>query len=927
MNLSRLVPFFIAFRPLFAASFLALLLLFALPVSAGIRLDLQAGGRLGDVVEDQNGHIFIAQGMRIHTLAINAEGKLMLAGTSAPFEGMVTGLAMQGARLFAVVSGFDSSNSDAIAILRVGENGNLQTESLFEYSDDQFSSPAAMAVHGSTLFLVDTEFGLLSFDISGPGDPELIGADATTVGLFDAGIHAIDEARIVVWGVNFLGNFSLFIVDVSDPAQPVSGPGLSVPGGLDAHVDGDTLAIVGAEVALFSINDLELQLLAVLPDTAAFTAAGLGELLLLPRISSDNPVLEIWSLADPSAPVLLGETSSDLFGTGLRFSRIEVIDGGRQALHVAVDGSARLIDLTDTAAPFESDRLVLPGSVDVHATVESGGVLHLLDTHAGVTRVNPALAARDHTRLDLLAPVVDFPVAIDIASDGELLLVADWSQGVHVMRLGEAEPPEPISFVAFEFATSVAIDGKYAWAVSSTTGNSPPALISIDLTDPAAPRITSALTLSKGMRVQYREGLLYVLDQGTIGNGEGLMLFRPDSQGIPEFLTSVSPCSGPVDLDVRSGLAAVGCLFEGVFIYKLAGAATPTLLGHWNGDEGALVNTIGLDGPRLWVGDTRDVVLLDIQNPNEPKVVDRINAPGLIQGARLRPAAAGGMWLSGTNIGVLRVSDNRLLQPGQTALWFDPERSGEGWQIEILDANRAIGYWFTYDEAGNQRWLLGEGGINGLRIEFPELLVTSGPVFGPGFDPADLVMEVAGSASFEFTSCDQGRYSFDAFGQTLELPLLRLSRSMLLDCQPRASAISDRRAMQTGSWFSPERNGQGFTLQWLDDAQALITWFTYNERGEQFWIQAQGRAQGDDIVFPDAIATRGPRFGSAFDRSELELFPWGEIHLSLGCRTGRIEYHSELEQFGQGGYDLARLSIPAGLECPTADPPRNEPAL
>lgn len=39
----------------------------------------------------------------------------------------------------------------------------------------------------------------------------------------------------------------------------------------------------------------------------------------------------------------------------------------------------------------------------------------------------------------------------------------------------------------------------------------------------------------------------------------------------------------------------------------------------------------------------------------------------------------------------------------QTAHWYNPDRSGEGLVLEILSADSAVVYWFTYDEAGNQR--------------------------------------------------------------------------------------------------------------------------------------------------------------------------------------------------------------------------------
>lgn len=45
--------------------------------------------------------------------------------------------------------------------------------------------------------------------------------------------------------------------------------------------------------------------------------------------------------------------------------------------------------------------------------------------------------------------------------------------------------------------------------------------------------------------------------------------------------------------------------------------------------------------------------------------------------------------------------------PGHSAMWYDPARDGEGWMLEILADDRAVLYWFTFDEAGNPRWLVG----------------------------------------------------------------------------------------------------------------------------------------------------------------------------------------------------------------------------
>ena len=62
---------------------------------------------------------------------------------------------------------------------------------------------------------------------------------------------------------------------------------------------------------------------------------------------------------------------------------------------------------------------------------------------------------------------------------------------------------------------------------------------------------------------------------------------------------------------------------------------------------------------------------------------------------------------------------------GHSAMWYMPERNGEGWTLEILPDDHAVVYWFTYDNAGNARWLVGYGDIaradDGDEIQFAHL--------------------------------------------------------------------------------------------------------------------------------------------------------------------------------------------------------------
>lgn len=267
------------------------------------------------------------------------------------------------------------------------------------------------------------------------------------------------------------------------------------------------------------------------------------------------------------------------------------------------------------------------------------------------------------------------------------------------------------------------------------------------------------------------------------------------------------------------------------------------------------------------------------------------------------------------------------VEPMHSANWFNPDRSGEGWSLEILNNETAVGYWFTYDEAGNQRWLIGVGNVAGDHIDFPEMLVASGGRFGPDFDPGDVVLETVGSVSMTFTDCNNGFFEFSLFGQEMSIELARLSRTLTLDCDGTNEDFPDARGQQSGSWFDPTHSGEGFSLQWQTNGTAVVTWFTYTPDGDPYWMLGVGEKSAGVLLFPDVIATRGARFGAEFDAGDLEVFPWGELRMSLGCATGTADYASLLPEFGSGSFQLTRLTVLRGLNCTGSPGPDPDPGV
>jgi len=272
------------------------------------------------------------------------------------------------------------------------------------------------------------------------------------------------------------------------------------------------------------------------------------------------------------------------------------------------------------------------------------------------------------------------------------------------------------------------------------------------------------------------------------------------------------------------------------------------------------------------------------------------------------------------------------LEPGHTAMWFNPDRNGEGLVVEVLSSDRILLYWFTYDDEGNQRWLQGVGLLSedeedSQSIEILEFYLTRGPTFGATFDPEDLEILPVGSASLSFQGCESAIFSYDVNGQVGQIPVVRLSRTMGSTCRPLHGVPGEPTkfyAGESGTWFDPDSNGQGFALQWLTQDEALITWYTYDSQGNQYWMVGNGARDGDDIYFETLHSTKGARFGDEFDPDDVELIDWGSLRLSLSCGSGTADFHSELEEFGSGSLQLTRLTAIDGLPCPWVPPALND---
>ncbi len=256
------------------------------------------------------------------------------------------------------------------------------------------------------------------------------------------------------------------------------------------------------------------------------------------------------------------------------------------------------------------------------------------------------------------------------------------------------------------------------------------------------------------------------------------------------------------------------------------------------------------------------------------------------------------------------------LHPGISAAWQDADRTGEGFMLEFLPDGRAVLYWFTYDDAGEQDWYIAVGRSSGRRLLFPELLRIAGGEFGPGFDPAQITETVVGSAAFTWTGCDTGEMDWFVGAEQGRMQLTRLSRVMGATCDGAPAGPAGAAAGLSGSWKDPSHTGEGYTMEVLSDGRVLVYWFSFDPAGARRWFFGVGRIEDDVLVFDEMLTTRGARFGDAFDPADVDVQTWGSLQLDMGCNGGEATYASTEAGFGSGVLTLIRITGLAGLACP-----------
>jgi hypothetical protein len=270
--------------------------------------------------------------------------------------------------------------------------------------------------------------------------------------------------------------------------------------------------------------------------------------------------------------------------------------------------------------------------------------------------------------------------------------------------------------------------------------------------------------------------------------------------------------------------------------------------------------------------------------------------------------------------------------PAFSGSWYSPDRSGEGFILQVLDNGSALLLWFTYPPAGSTAslaWIYADGGaVEGDRILFSSAVTTRGGRFGATSGGVQAQRIPWGTVEFRFTSCNAGEVTFAgpaAWGSGTR-QLVRLTELAELGCAGRTrisasgARVIEGLRQRSGAWYNPGSDADGWAIEELPTGGALVYWFTHDAAGEQAWTYGEATSSGDRIQVTN-YRPMGTRFGSGFDASRVMLTSWGTLDLAFnGCDRGTLGYASLDATFGSGTLAPSRLTTLASAACHAQKP-------
>ncbi len=290
------------------------------------------------------------------------------------------------------------------------------------------------------------------------------------------------------------------------------------------------------------------------------------------------------------------------------------------------------------------------------------------------------------------------------------------------------------------------------------------------------------------------------------------------------------------------------------------------------------------------------------------------------------PSTANLIGLSNQNISGIDfvLTSTQYYYPNLNGIWHNANQSGHGIQIQVIQSYQnssptIYATWYANHD-GNPIWLTGTGALN-KGTSSVDLYITDNASFPPNFDPSDVSLNIWGKLHLNFDSLESAHASwetqYDGFTNG-EIDLIKITKP-----SSYVTNTSDIDSCLNGSFYNTDQSGHGIIVEVLGDLaeRLLVTWFTYDTQGNQFWLLSTGNITGNQATL-EAISISNNNFPPNFDTNQNNLLNWGEIKIVKQDNnniTLSWSPNSDFNYFGRNFVQMSRLTNVKGLDNDCTD--------
>ncbi len=158
-------------------------------------------------------------------------------------------------------------------------------------------------------------------------------------------------------------------------------------------------------------------------------------------------------------------------------------------------------------------------------------------------------------------------------------------------------------------------------------------------------------------------------------------------------------------------------------------------------------------------------------------------------------------------------------QAGISGTWVDFSHDGEGWFLQEVAPGVVVIAWFTFNDVGQQVWVIGTGVVQDNVVMFDSVRIADGTDFGDAFDETQVNRMRWGDIRIVFTDCNTAILTYQSdlaeFGGG-QLEPVRLTSLQNLNCAFPPLANTDAATWRTTSNTGPTLSS--IAAAQLDDA-------------------------------------------------------------------------------------------------------------